>query len=147
MFLRTPPKSRTSKRKNNKTTLASFAGREWWEYSQEMLAVKKALPMTDYTFKPRGRKWDESSVSPADRRVGVGNLWLTWRIQKTCFPTDVQNSNCLALLLKSRPTTEWYRNRNCWQTCINRAQQLALFQLLSNPYIILRSSPQYMNSH
>lgn len=60
---------------------------------------KKSFPMTDYIFKPRRRKWDESSVSPEDRKMGVGNLWLIWIIQQTCFPTDVQNSNCLALLL------------------------------------------------
>lgn len=33
---------------------------------------KKALPITDYTLKPRGKKQDESSVSPEDRKVGAG---------------------------------------------------------------------------
>lgn len=33
---------------------------------------KKALPITDYTLKPRGKKRDESSVSPEDRKGGGG---------------------------------------------------------------------------
>lgn len=81
MFLRTPPKRRTSKSKNNRTTLPSFAGREWQEHSQDMLVVKSSS--NDRLYLQTQKKKVRRKLSFSRRREGGGWKSMTYMKSST----------------------------------------------------------------
>lgn len=98
MFLRTPPKSRASESKNNRTILPSFGGREWWEYSQETLVVKKFFQWQAIPSNPE----EENELSFSRRQEGGGGKSMTymksstnslphWYTKLKLFSTSVEN--------------------------------------------------------